>query len=162
MESFAENKFIEIVVSVGEGISIITADRVKLKQILYNLISNAIKFTPEGGLVRADVAKEENIDRRYPWAPPGLEFVKFSIQDTGVGIGPEDKDRIFDEFEQANSTLSRKYGGAGLGLAFLDGQSTEEFVLCAERALALAIKKGGDRVEVYSREQDETEEVAQY
>lgn len=117
MKSFAEDRFIEIEVSIGEGISIITADRVKFKQILYNLISNAIKFTPEGGLVRADVAKEENIDGRYPWASPGLEFVKFSIQDTGVGIGPEDKDRIFDEFEQANSTLSRKYGGAGLGLA---------------------------------------------
>ncbi len=51
---------------------------------------------------------------------------------------------------------------ASIGLTFLDGQSTEEFVLCAEKALALALKKGGDRVEVYSRDQDETEEVAQY
>lgn len=117
MKSFAEDRFIEIEVSIGKGISIITADRVKLKQILYNLISNAIKFTPEGGMVTVDVAKEENIDGRYPWAPPGLEFVKFLIQDTGVGIGPEDKERIFDEFEQVNSSFSRKYGGAGLGLA---------------------------------------------
>ena len=117
MKSFADNKFIEISVSIGEGIGTITADRIKLKQILYNLISNAIKFTPEGGLVRVDVTNEENVEGRYPWAPPGLEIVRFSVRDTGIGIGPEDKERIFDEFEQANSSFSRKYGGAGLGLA---------------------------------------------
>ena len=58
MKSLAENKFIEIVVSIGEGISTITADRVKLKQILYNLLSNAIKFTPEGGTIKVTVDKE--------------------------------------------------------------------------------------------------------
>ncbi|MEW6213968.1 MAG: response regulator [Nitrospirota bacterium] len=116
MKSLAEKKSINITVSIGEGISSITADRVKLKQILYNLLSNAIKFTPEGGMVGIDVSKEENIDGRYPWAMFGLEFVKFSIWDTGVGIGIEDRERIFDEFEQANSSFSRKYGGAGLGL----------------------------------------------
>jgi diguanylate cyclase (GGDEF)-like protein len=51
---------------------------------------------------------------------------------------------------------------ASIGLAFLDSQTPEEFILCAEKALALAIKKGGDRVEVYSSEQDETEEVTHY
>jgi diguanylate cyclase (GGDEF)-like protein len=117
MKSFADNKFIEIAVSIGESIGTITADRVKLRQILYNLLSNAIKFTPEGGMVGIDVSKEENVDGRYPWALPVLEFVKFSIWDTGVGIDPEDKDRIFDEFEQVNSSFSREYGGAGLGLA---------------------------------------------
>jgi diguanylate cyclase (GGDEF)-like protein/PAS domain S-box-containing protein len=108
MKSLAEKKFIEISVSIGEDISNITADRVKLKQILYNLLSNAIKFTPEGGMVGVDVAKEDSM---------GIESVKFSVWDTGIGIGPEDKERIFDEFEQANSSYSRKYGGAGLGLA---------------------------------------------
>jgi diguanylate cyclase (GGDEF)-like protein/PAS domain S-box-containing protein len=117
MMPLAENKFIEIVVSIGEGISDVTADKVKLKQILYNLLSNAIKFTPEGGKVGITIAMEENIDGRYPWAIPGLEFVRFSVWDTGIGIGPEDKEKIFDEFEQADSTFSRKYGGVGLGLA---------------------------------------------
>ena len=117
MMPLAENKFIEIVVSIGEGISDVTADKVKLKQILYNLLSNAIKFTPEGGKVGITIAMEENIDGRYPWAIPELEFVRFSIWDTGIGIGPEDKEKIFDEFEQADSTFSRKYGGVGLGLA---------------------------------------------
>lgn len=117
MKSLAENKSIDIKVSIDEGISSITADRVKLKQVLYNLLSNAIKFTPEGGMVGVDVYKEINVEGRYPWAMPGLEFVKFSIWDTGIGISPEDNEKIFDEFEQANSTFSRKYGGAGLGLA---------------------------------------------
>lgn len=117
MKPLAENKFIEIVVSIGEGISDVTADKVKLKQILYNLLSNAIKFTPEGGKIGITIAMEENIDGRYPWAIPGLEFVRFSVWDTGIGIGPEDKEKIFDEFEQADSTFSRKYGGVGLGLA---------------------------------------------
>jgi diguanylate cyclase (GGDEF)-like protein/PAS domain S-box-containing protein len=117
MKSFAANKFIQIVVSIGESINNITADKVKLKQILYNLLSNAIKFTPEGGMVNLDVRKEENIEGRYPWATTGLEIIKFLVIDTGIGISPEDKDRIFDEFEQANSSFSRNHGGAGLGLA---------------------------------------------
>jgi PAS domain S-box-containing protein len=54
MKSLAEKKFLEILVSIGEGVSAVTADRVKLKQILYNLLSNAIKFTPEGGKVKVD------------------------------------------------------------------------------------------------------------
>ncbi len=64
MRSLAENKFIEFVVSMGEGISTVTADRVKLKQILYNLLSNAIKFTPEGGTVKIRVSKEEYVNGR--------------------------------------------------------------------------------------------------
>jgi diguanylate cyclase (GGDEF)-like protein/PAS domain S-box-containing protein len=117
MRTLAENKFIEIVVSTGEGISSVTADRVKLKQILYNLLSNAIKFTPEGGMVKVTVAKEEHIDKHYTGPMPNLEFIRFSVQDTGIGIGPEDRERIFDEFEQASTSFSKKHGGVGLGLA---------------------------------------------
>lgn len=117
MKSLAEDKFIEFFVSIGEGISTITADRVKLKQILYNLLSNAIKFTPEGGMVKIDVMKEENTEKLYAGSIPGIEFIRFSVQDTGIGIGPEDKERIFDEFEQASTSFSKKYGGVGLGLA---------------------------------------------
>ena len=117
MRSLAESKFIEFVVSMGEGISTITADRVKLKQILYNLLSNAIKFTPEGGTINISVLKEEYVNGRYTESASEPDFIKFSVQDTGIGIGPEDKERIFDEFEQAGSAFSQKYGGVGLGLA---------------------------------------------
>ena len=117
MKSLAENKFIEIIVTIGEGVSTITADRIKLKQILYNLLTNALKFTPEGGMVRIEVAKAENYEKRCPGHTPGQEFMRFSVQDTGIGISPEDSEKIFDEFEQANTTFSKKYGGVGLGLA---------------------------------------------
>jgi diguanylate cyclase (GGDEF)-like protein/PAS domain S-box-containing protein len=117
MKTLAENKFIEIMTSIGEGITTITADRVKLKQILYNLLSNAIKFTPEGGMVKVDVARGQNFDKPHARSATELEFIRFSVSDTGIGISPEDKERIFDEFEQANASLSGKYGGVGLGLA---------------------------------------------
>jgi diguanylate cyclase (GGDEF)-like protein/PAS domain S-box-containing protein len=111
----AESKFIEIDVQIN--VNLITADRVKIKQILYNLFSNAIKFTPEGGKVGIKITHEDNSEISNIWGKPKSEFLRFSVWDKGVGIGPEDKDRIFDEFEQVDTTLSRESGGVGLGLA---------------------------------------------
>jgi len=82
----------------------IIADERKLKQILYNLLANAVKFTPDGGKVRL---RSEFVD--------GL--VKVSVQDSGVGIKKEDLQRIFDPFEQADSSLSRRFQGTGIGLS---------------------------------------------
>jgi PAS domain S-box-containing protein len=85
----------------------ITADPGKVRQVLLNLIGNAIKFTDSGGvLVVIDRARTEAGDR-----------IRFSIIDTGPGLADEDKDRIFEEFEQADGTSTRIHGGAGLGLA---------------------------------------------
>jgi signal transduction histidine kinase len=81
-------------------------------------LSNAIKFTPEGVKVgiSAGFADSENW-YQVPNSGGNVAFLKFSVYDTGVGIGTEDKERIFDEFEQVDTTLSREHGGAGLGLA---------------------------------------------
>jgi diguanylate cyclase (GGDEF)-like protein len=117
MKSLAENKFVEIFVSLGEGIGTITADKVKLKQVLYNLLSNAIKFTPEGGKINVTVDKEIYSDNGESLRISGSESMRFSITDTGIGIVPEDREKIFNEFEQSITSLSSKYGGAGLGLA---------------------------------------------
>jgi diguanylate cyclase (GGDEF)-like protein len=118
MRPFADTKFIGLDVQTGEDIDLITGDRVKIKQVLYNLLSNAIKFTPEGGKVgiSAGFADSENW-YQIPNSGANVAFLKFSVYDTGVGIGTEDKERIFDEFEQVDTTLSREHGGAGLGLA---------------------------------------------
>lgn len=112
MSPFADTKFISADVHIGAKVDLITGDRVKIKQVLYNLLSNAIKFTTEGGKVGIRVNYADNTG-------PGAkaDYLEFSVYDTGVGIGPEDKDRIFDEFEQVDSNLSRGCGGAGLGLA---------------------------------------------
>lgn len=118
MSPLAEDRYIEMNVSIANDVTTITADRVKLKQILYNLVSNAIKFTPEGGLIRVEVTKEKNImGENLILHSKDIEFIRFSVIDTGIGISPEDKEKIFDEFEQANTEFSKKYGGAGLGLA---------------------------------------------
>ncbi len=114
----ADGKFIRMDVQAGKSIDLITGDRVKIKQVLYNLLSNAIKFTPEGGKVGIGVDYADN-GGTHQVTDHGekVDFLKFSVTDTGVGIGPEDKERIFDEFEQVDTTLSREWGGAGLGLA---------------------------------------------
>ena len=117
MKSLAENKFIEISVALGKDTGAITADKIKLKQILYNLLSNAIKFTPEGGVIRVAVEREQCPHESYQGRIAGPECVKFSVRDTGIGIAAEDREKIFDEFEQASTSLSLRYGGAGLGLA---------------------------------------------
>ncbi len=97
------------------------ADPTKVRQILFNLLSNACKFT-EDGQVRLEV-------RPAP-APPGREapeasaaapaespWVKFRVIDTGIGMTPDQLDRVFEIFTQADTTTARKYGGTGLGLA---------------------------------------------
>ncbi len=111
------NKNIEFYTSISESITSITADKIKLKQIFYNLLSNAIKFTPEGGMVSISVKRENHPGKYYLAAVPGLEFIRFDVRDTGIGISSEDRERIFDEFEQVSSLHSQKYGGVGLGLA---------------------------------------------
>ncbi|HMG99781.1 MAG TPA: response regulator [Terriglobales bacterium] len=80
------------------------ADRVRFKQILYNLFSNALKFTPEGGKVRVDSTIDGSL-------------VRISVSDTGVGIRPEDQQMIFEEFRQAGETTRGVKEGTGLGLA---------------------------------------------
>lgn len=87
----------------------IQADERKLKQILYNLLSNAVKFTPEGGSVRVGVCRVNEIS-----SGKGVEF---SVTDTGIGIKPEDQERIFAPFEQVENSSSRRYQGTGLGLS---------------------------------------------
>ncbi|WP_413293512.1 response regulator [Bdellovibrio sp. HCB185ZH] len=81
----------------------LVTDPVRLKQILYNLIGNAIKFT-DGGKVTVKVY------------PRGKEFVSFAITDTGIGISEEQQGILFSPFQQADSSITRSFGGTGLGL----------------------------------------------
>jgi signal transduction histidine kinase len=84
----------------------ITTDRSKLNQIVLNLLANAIKFTPDGGsiVLRA---------RRFG------DAIEIEVEDTGIGIPEEELDRIFDEFHQVDGSMSREYGGVGLGLTLV-------------------------------------------
>ncbi|GJQ50113.1 MAG: hypothetical protein HKUEN01_24990 [Candidatus Kuenenia stuttgartiensis] len=92
-----------------------TADKIKFKQILYNLISNAIKFTADSGNVGIAIEKIISDKKTFPWVTESQEFLKVSVWDTGIGIKPEDRERIFEEFEQIDSSKSTE--GTGLGLS---------------------------------------------
>jgi signal transduction histidine kinase/CheY-like chemotaxis protein len=101
LRPLAEKKHIEMVMDLQAGS--ISADRGRLRQIVYNLLSNAIKFTPEGGRICVE-ARWDGDDARI------------SVSDTGVGVAPEDLDRIFEEFSQVGDMKARE-AGTGLGLA---------------------------------------------
>jgi two-component system, NarL family, sensor histidine kinase BarA len=109
----AEKKAIEIDVTIDPTVPVVYQDAGKIQQILYNLLSNAIKFTPEGGrvIVSADATDKD---------------LMLSVEDTGVGIAAEDRERIFEKFRQGSSgliggenTLTRRYSGSGLGLSIV-------------------------------------------
>jgi signal transduction histidine kinase len=84
----------------------ITTDRSKLNQIVLNLVANAIKFTPDGGTIVLRA-------RRFG------DAIEIEVEDTGIGIPEDELDRIFDEFHQVDGSLSREYGGVGLGLTLV-------------------------------------------
>jgi len=104
----AEKKQIVFKTEADAALPLLTADRGKLKQILYNIYSNAIKFTPEGGVVETTTQVIEQA---------GDDYLAIAIRDTGIGIRPTDQERIFEEFQMVDSTLSKKQQGTGLGLA---------------------------------------------
>ena len=99
-------------VEVEDGLPTLRADQGKFKQVLYNLLSNAIKFTPEGGSISVTARRASEIDVRE-----GGKWIEISVADTGIGLRPEDKERIFGEFEQVHSSYARNQEGTGLGLA---------------------------------------------
>jgi signal transduction histidine kinase/DNA-binding response OmpR family regulator len=101
---FAAKKQIGVEVAADATFTTLVADPAKVKQILYNLLSNAIKFTPDGGRVGLKVSRN------------GGE-ARFAVWDTGIGIRPEDVERIFEEFQQLEAPLAKQYEGTGLGLA---------------------------------------------
>jgi signal transduction histidine kinase len=109
---------IQMEMQLGEAPEVIRADERKLKQIMYNLLSNAVKFTPEGGEIRVttDVISEFGIGSLEK-SPSDKSAIKISVTDTGIGIAPGDLERIFDPFEQADASVSRRYQGTGLGLS---------------------------------------------
>ena len=93
-------------VEVDEAIGEMRADITKVRQALFNLLSNAAKFTHEG--VIGLVVQGEHEDE--------VDWIRMSVSDSGIGIPPEKIDQVFDEFSQADETTTRDYGGTGLGL----------------------------------------------
>ncbi len=109
-EAAAREKGLELRAVIADDIPhIVRCDPARLRQVLFNLISNAIKFTREGS-----VTIQLNAKTLDPLQGPQL---KFEVRDTGIGIADENQDELFSPFKQADSRVSREYGGTGLGLA---------------------------------------------
>ncbi len=105
----AHLKHIELACHAEPGLpQYIEADRDRLRQVLSNLLGNAVKFTEQGQVVLR--ARREAIEGAEP-------TVRFEVSDTGIGISEEAQSRLFDAFSQVDGSLTRKYGGTGLGLA---------------------------------------------
>jgi signal transduction histidine kinase len=99
----AGRRGITLACEIAEQVGMIQGDERKVKQVLLNILSNALKFTPEGGRIDVRVV-------------PGDGVVEVSVSDTGIGIAPEDQGTIFEEFQQVG-TAAKKVEGTGLGLA---------------------------------------------
>ena len=105
----ARERHIELLADVPRDLPrALRGDPTRLRQILTNLISNAIKFTEEGEVVVSIVVDGTD---------DGIARITFSVRDTGIGIAPEQLQMIFGEFAQADVSMTRRYGGTGLGLA---------------------------------------------
>jgi two-component system sensor histidine kinase/response regulator len=101
----AQKRSIHIEVHVAPEIDGVRLDQQKFKQVLYNLLSNAVKFSDDGGLVEVFATTEDE------------HCFRLLVRDTGIGIKPEDIQRLFKEFSQLDSGISRRHEGTGLGLA---------------------------------------------
>jgi two-component system, NtrC family, sensor kinase len=102
----AEKNHNRLTVEAQENVGALTADSMRLKQILLNLLSNACKFTKEG-----------EVALRVRQVADGRDWVELAVADTGIGLTAEQQAKLFQDFTQADSLTARRYGGTGLGLA---------------------------------------------
>jgi PAS domain S-box-containing protein len=108
IKQIAQEKSLKISTTLDSTVTTLPADERRLKQILVNLLTNAVKFTPAGNQIGLEVASDEI-----------LNMVRFTVWDTGIGISAEDTKCLFQPFVQLDSKLSRQYEGTGLGLALV-------------------------------------------
>jgi len=104
MRDRAQRAGVELVLEIGDEVGTIAADERKLKQILINLLTNAVKYTKDGGSV---TLRAQRLD----------DAMQIAVADTGIGIAPKDRDAIFEEFRQVGDEWARSREGTGLGLA---------------------------------------------
>jgi signal transduction histidine kinase len=102
--TLTKKKKIKVKLTVDDNIPVLSTDAGKVQQILYNFLSNAVKFTPKSGRIeiRAAMADEKTI--------------RIAVSDTGCGIAEPDKEKIFEKFRQADGSITRQSTGTGLGL----------------------------------------------
>ncbi|WP_273785507.1 sensor histidine kinase [Brucella intermedia] len=136
MLPLAEKKGVAFCHRVGNGIGELVADRRAVQQILLNLAGNAVKFTQSGGCVTIDAARV---------MAEGRAMLEFSVSDTGIGIEPEDMQRIGTPFVRANNNYARAQEGSGLGLSVVKGlvelhQGTMQLKSCPGEGTVVTVR----------------------
>jgi signal transduction histidine kinase len=111
----ARRKNVTLEANVPDDLARARGDRDKTRQVILNLLGNAVKFTPEGGTVRVEV-KRGSVSRADTGGAPGI---RVAVSDTGIGIPVEHFARVFDPFYQVDNSSTREYGGTGLGLSIV-------------------------------------------
>jgi signal transduction histidine kinase len=116
----ALRKGVMLEVKVDEQLPSIAADEERLKQVFINLSENAIKFTPQGGVVTLGARRADPSDEGgFALLAPVEDSIEISVSDTGIGIPEAERGKVFDAFYQVDSSSTREHGGAGLGLAIV-------------------------------------------
>lgn len=115
VKQLALQKNLQLKVQIPSHLPSLMVDERRIRQVLINLLNNAVKFTPEGGSILLEV----NIEPTDPPSQIVPNFIRFSITDTGIGISPEDLSNLFQPFVQVDSALNRQYQGTGLGLSLV-------------------------------------------
>jgi two-component system, NarL family, sensor histidine kinase BarA len=110
----ARRKKLVMSCTVPDALPLVLGDRDKIRQVLLNLLGNAVKFTPEGGKVEIAAA----LGTLLP-AAESAPAVRVSVHDSGIGVPPEHQKRVFDPFFQVDNSSTREYGGTGLGLSIV-------------------------------------------
>lgn len=116
LQDRAHDKGLGFHVSVGEGVpDRLAGDSHRLEQVLLNLVSNAVKFTDHGAvMIRVDLLDDKETITAETGQPATL--LRFAVEDTGIGISEQQQQKLFQPFQQADGSTTRKYGGTGLGL----------------------------------------------
>src|SRR5207302_8619090 len=104
LKPMANNKGLYLMLEIDDALPMALADSHRLRQVVINMVSNALKFTEKGGVTIQCVLLE-----RY-------DMLRISVHDTGIGISPAALDYIFEAFRQADGSTTRRFGGTGLGL----------------------------------------------
>src|SRR6267142_1567215 len=138
VEPLIQKAKLQVLTDLQHGAALVRSDRQKVKQIVLNLLTNGIKFTPQGEV--KVIARIDEVE------------VRIAVQDTGIGIAEQDYEKVFEDFRQADSSVTREYGGAGLGLAIcrrlarmLDGRIELESRLAVGSTFTLVIPRKGKR-----------------
>ncbi|MBD1911620.1 MULTISPECIES: PAS domain S-box protein [unclassified Leptolyngbya] len=111
----AEKKKIDLLLNLPSDLPYLWVDERRIRQVLINLLNNAVKFTPEGGQITLEVSLQEG----KTLGDQSQRFLRLAVTDTGIGISPENIGKLFRPFIQIDSALNRKYEGTGLGLALV-------------------------------------------